>query len=176
MTPVDLLRHVESLQRDTPRHKELEQTLQICAGFGQAWYGSQKEHWQRWLAEYSGPGAYGRTPRGERPASYVYYHIRCTSMLLWLAEAASVLDDLLERGYEAVVQHNCGTKTRKGTPCRGRALPGKRAMNSMAALQLGSKTPESRKRIACRLSVVSEKSRCILIRSASITVAPWCKS
>ena len=114
MTPADLLRHVESLPRDTPRHKELEQTLQIGVGFGRAWYGSQKEHWQRWLADYSGPGAYGRAPRGGRPASYVYNHIRCAPMLFWLAEAAAVPDDLLERAYKAVVQHKSADG---GTQC-----------------------------------------------------------
>jgi hypothetical protein len=34
ITPADLLRRIESLPRDTPRHKELEQALQIGAGFG----------------------------------------------------------------------------------------------------------------------------------------------
>ncbi len=114
MTPADLLRRIEHLPRDTKRHKAMEQALQIGAGFGRAWYGSQKEHWQRWLAEYSGPGAYGRSARGERPARYVYNHIRCAPMLFWLAEAAGVAGDRLERGYRAVLKEKTSNG---GTQC-----------------------------------------------------------
>ena len=53
------------------------------------WYTSQKEHWLGWLSEYAGPGAYGRKNSG-RSAAFVYNHIGCPPMLLWLAEAAGV--------------------------------------------------------------------------------------
>ncbi len=49
-----------------------------------------KEHWLGWLSEYDGPGAYGRKSWKGRSAEFVYNHIGCPPMLLWLAEAAGV--------------------------------------------------------------------------------------
>jgi hypothetical protein len=54
------------------------------------WYKSQKEHWLGWLSEYNGPGAYNRKTWNGRSAEFVYNHIGCPPMLLWLAEAAGV--------------------------------------------------------------------------------------
>ncbi len=54
------------------------------------WYKSQKEHWLGWLSEYDGPGAYDRKTRQGRSARFVYNHINCPPMLLWLAEAVGV--------------------------------------------------------------------------------------
>jgi hypothetical protein len=54
------------------------------------WYQSQKEHWLGWLAEYDGPAAYNRKTYGGRSDEYVYNHINCPPMLLYLAEAAGV--------------------------------------------------------------------------------------
>lgn len=103
MTPAHLLRHIDRLDPDTPRHKALECALHIGVGYGGAWYSSQKEHWQRWLAEYHGPGAYGRKPRPDRTAQFVYNRIQCAPMLFWLAEAAGVSHGPLERAYGAVL-------------------------------------------------------------------------
>jgi hypothetical protein len=52
-------------------------------------YASQKEHWLRWLAEYDGPGYYGRK-NFRRSAEFVYNHIVCPPMVLWLGEASGV--------------------------------------------------------------------------------------
>jgi hypothetical protein len=54
------------------------------------WYTTQKEHWLGWLSEYDGPGAYCRKTVSGRSAEFVYNHINCPPMLLWLAEAAGV--------------------------------------------------------------------------------------
>src|ERR1700730_18668119 len=54
------------------------------------WYSSQKEHWMGWLSEYDGPGAYGRKSWTGRTAEFVYNHINCPPMLLWLAGAVGV--------------------------------------------------------------------------------------
>jgi hypothetical protein len=54
------------------------------------WYTSQKEHWLGWLSEYDGLGAYGRKTCRGRSAEFVYNHIGCPPMLMWLAEAAGV--------------------------------------------------------------------------------------
>lgn len=52
---------------------------------------THRAHWVGWLDEYDGPGYYNRrvlkTPRS---MAYIYGHIHCAPMLLWLAEAAGV--------------------------------------------------------------------------------------
>jgi hypothetical protein len=53
------------------------------------WYTSQKEHWIGWLSEYGGPGYYGRK-NSHRSAEFIYNHIVCPPMLLWLAEASGI--------------------------------------------------------------------------------------
>ncbi len=53
------------------------------------WYSSQKEHWLGWLRQYDGPGYYGRK-NPQRSAEFVYNHIGCPPMLLWLGEACRI--------------------------------------------------------------------------------------
>ena len=43
---------------------------------------------------------------------------------------------------------SCGARTRKGTPCRAKALPGKRRCKFHGGMSTGPKTPEGRERIA----------------------------
>lgn len=103
MTPQQLRRRIKRLDPMKPMHKELEQALREGVGFNKAWYSSQKEHWLGWLAEYNGPGAYGRQTGTARDARYIYAHIQCAPMLFWLAEALDVDDGTLEAAFRAVV-------------------------------------------------------------------------
>ena len=64
------------------------------------WYRSQKEHWLGWLAEYDGPGAYGRKG-GNRTARFVYNHIVNPDMLLWLIATSNVPEALVDAAVEA---------------------------------------------------------------------------
>ena len=73
-----------------------------------AWYSSQKEHWLGWLAEYDGPGAYSRKNTRKRDAQFVYNHIVNPKMLIWLAEAAGVPKQQLQRAYMAAL--SAGTR------------------------------------------------------------------
>lgn len=54
------------------------------------WYRTQKEHWIGWLAQYDGPGAYGRRTDVVRDARYAYNHIVEPAMLLYLAKSAGI--------------------------------------------------------------------------------------
>ncbi|OAN78364.1 hypothetical protein A8B82_10735 [Sulfitobacter sp. EhC04] len=76
--------------------------MQVGVGFDRAWYRSQKEHWLGWLAEYDGPGAYGRS-HAERDARFVYNHIQCAPMLFWLSEALETPKEILDQTFKAVV-------------------------------------------------------------------------
>jgi hypothetical protein len=48
-----------------------------------------KQHWIGWLAQYNGPGYYGRK-NSNRDARFIYNHINCPPMLIWLAETSGV--------------------------------------------------------------------------------------
>lgn len=98
-----LRRKIKRLDAEKPMHKELEKALQEGVGFRNAWYESQKEHWLGWLAEYDGPGAYGRQTGKPRDAKYIYNHIQCAPMLFWLGEAVEMPTETLGLAFGAVV-------------------------------------------------------------------------
>lgn len=92
MTPKALKSKIDKLKIKAPVTESYSRALNerdIWSSAG-VWYSSQKEHWQGWLGQYDGPGAYGRKTQGGRTAEFVYNHINCPPMLLWLAEAAGV--------------------------------------------------------------------------------------
>src|SRR5690349_9169475 len=62
-----------------------------------AWYESQKEHWVGWLFHYNSPGAYGRKTTFGRDARFVYNHIVCPGLLIYLADAAGVSRGLVRQ-------------------------------------------------------------------------------
>jgi len=92
MTPKGLARKITKLRATRPITAGYERTLVIRGVWKSegVWYKSQKEHWLGWLSEYDGPGAYDRKTRRGRSAQFVYNHINCPPMLLWLAEAVAV--------------------------------------------------------------------------------------
>jgi hypothetical protein len=69
-------------------------------GNRRVWYRTQKEHWLGWLAEYDGPGAYGRK-QANRDAKFAYNHIVCPQMLLWLIDAADVPSEVVQDAQRA---------------------------------------------------------------------------
>ena len=90
LTPGQLRRKIA----DLPAHQSLtvdyEDALRArSARLRPTWYATQKQHWLGWLSGYDGPGAYGRS-NWDRSAEFVYNHICCPPMLVWLAEAAGV--------------------------------------------------------------------------------------
>lgn len=104
MTPDQLLSAISALSDQGPLHKSLEGELQIGVGFGNAWYSSQKEHWQGWLEEYEGPGAYDRKIQDGRSAKFAYNQIQCPPMLVWLAEACGVDERLVREGCRVILK------------------------------------------------------------------------
>lgn len=68
----------------------------------EVWYTTQKEHWQGWLKEYTGKGAYDRK-NWNRDARFIYNHVNCPSMLLWLAEASSIKKSLVTKAKDAAL-------------------------------------------------------------------------
>lgn len=92
MTPKSLRRKISKLRITAPITESYGRALitrEIWTDDG-VWYSSQKEHWMGWLSEYDGPGAYDRKTLNGRTAEFVYNHINCPPMLLWLPEAAGL--------------------------------------------------------------------------------------
>jgi hypothetical protein len=90
---------------------------------------SHQAHWLGWLQEYDSPGFYNRkVPKKPRSFAYIYGHIHCAPMLLWLAEVAGVpnaqvreADRLLRRLVESGLPDSnprCGMAVRSIIPWR----------------------------------------------------------
>ena len=86
MTPSELRERIRPLKESGAVTEAFERELWFGDGPRTTWYRSQREHWLGWLAEYDGPGFYGRT-NSNRDAKFIYNHINCAPMLLWLCEA-----------------------------------------------------------------------------------------
>ena len=93
MTPQSFRRRIKLLNAGGRLTGELERAI-FANAKRKPWYRTQKEHWLGWLAEYGGPGYYGRT-NSNRRAEIVYNHINCAPMVFWLAEASHVQRSLL---------------------------------------------------------------------------------
>jgi len=82
MTPQGLARKIRNFRPHPPVTVSLERDMARRRASGNpVWYQSQKEHWRGWLAEYHGPGYYGRK-NSRRTAEFVYNHINCAPMVL----------------------------------------------------------------------------------------------
>jgi len=97
MTPSDLRRLILKLPKEGRYTAKLEKAIGL-----KNQYRSQKDHWLGWVGEYDGPGAYGRG-NWNRDAEYIYNHIQCAPMLLWLGEALGVSELALQKAYRAAI-------------------------------------------------------------------------
>ena len=92
-----------------PNHGEYSQKLEahsLLAINRTPTYKSQKEHWLGWLGDYDGPGFYQRKTHAGRDAKYIYNHIMCSPMLLYLPEALGVSTVLIKKAYDEVIKTN----------------------------------------------------------------------
>ena len=92
-----------------PKHGEYNQKLEahpLLAINRNPTYKNQKEHWLGWLGDYDGPGFYQRKTHAGRDAKYIYNHIMCSPMLLFLPEAIGVSTELIKRAYNEVITTN----------------------------------------------------------------------
>ena len=104
MTPAGLRKKIRPLTERPSVTARFERDIR-ADGIKQpnVWYKSQKEHWLGWLAEYDGPGAYGRK-NTNHSAEFAYNHINCSPMVLWLGEASGIPKAVVERARRAAMQ------------------------------------------------------------------------
>jgi hypothetical protein len=105
MTPLALAKRIRKLRSHPPITAELERAMKARGGTRKVWYRSQKEHWLGWLSEYGGPGYYGRKI-SSRSAQFVYNHVNCAPMVLWLGEASGVPKPQLKSAKRAALRAN----------------------------------------------------------------------
>jgi hypothetical protein len=86
MTPNRLAAKIRNLPARVPMTNEFERVLNRRGTWDSSgvWYSSQKQHWLGWLSEYSG------RKKSHRSAAFVYNHIVCPPMVLWLGEASGI--------------------------------------------------------------------------------------
>ena len=95
MTPDTLRRHVVKLREMQPITEHFERSLtSLSPPSRPSRYRSQKQHWLCWLGEYDSPGFYGRQ-NWNRSAAFVYNHLICAPMVLWLTEAPKVPNEVV---------------------------------------------------------------------------------
>jgi hypothetical protein len=115
MTPRSLARKIRRLRVGAPITASYELALMAHGVWSNegVWYTTQKEHWLGWLSEYDSPGAYGRKTVSGRSAEFVYNHINCPPMLLWLVEAVGVS----RQNVLAVKRSALAARRSRGTHC-----------------------------------------------------------
>lgn len=105
-----IVKKVSKQIKDTPITSSFDSGLAESVN-NDVWYKSQGEHWIGWLRGYRGIGFYGRSNSNRTP-KYIYNHIMCPPMLIWLAEALDVEISLLEKAIESAT-----TSTKYQTQC-----------------------------------------------------------
>jgi hypothetical protein len=88
-TPVQLLAKVKTLEEFLPISGKMPLSSH---------HESHRDHWIKWLDEYDGPGYYGRKNHN-RDAAYIYSHLQCASMLVYLGEAAGVETNAVHHAF-----------------------------------------------------------------------------
>lgn len=89
-TPAQLRRAIGKLEAPTPITDQFDARLRALGQRGDSSSDrTQKAHWLAWLDDYDGPGFYGRK-RWDRSAGFIYTHVVCPPMVLWLGEASGL--------------------------------------------------------------------------------------
>lgn len=104
MTPRTLKSKISKFPAQPPITTDFERVLEKISTWNRnrVWYSSQKEHWLGWLSEYNGPGYYDRKD-WEQTAEFVYNHIVCPPMVLWLSEASGVPKATVRQAKDAAL-------------------------------------------------------------------------
>ncbi len=90
MTPQQLRAKIRNLPEKAPITASLDQALTRRGMTSHSWpMGCHKQHWLNWLKGYKGSGYYNRK-NWHRSAEFVYNHINCPPMVLWLGEASGI--------------------------------------------------------------------------------------
>jgi hypothetical protein len=102
-TRIELRKLIQGLSGHQPLTEAFQRELETRKLIGPSSYPTQKQHWLGWLGDYDGPGHYGRTG-WHRTAEFVYNHVVCPPMVLWLGEAVGVPRDVVKAAASAAFE------------------------------------------------------------------------
>jgi hypothetical protein len=135
---------------------------------------SHRAHWLGWLQEYDGPGYYNRkVPRKPRSFGYIYGHIHCAPMLLWLAEVAGVR----RRKFVKPIVY-CAAWFKRGWPTAIRAVRNGRSPNHSVERYRGrigqggsihQRPDEDLSAVGGRSALLFEREQRVLVVNSDIT-------
>lgn len=91
-TTEELRNKIKRLQSDKPSTNS------------RVYYRNQKEHWLSWLNDYNNNGAYGRPINSNRDAKWVYNHVVCPNLLLYLIKSINIKSELVAAAQKAYEQ------------------------------------------------------------------------
>ncbi len=124
-TPAQLLRRVKALPEFLPISSRIPWARD---------HESHRDHWLKWLEDYSaGIGYYGRKNHN-RDAAYIWSHLQCAGMLIYLAEAAGVETDIVRRAVQ-IATTAAGNRAAVSAATR-RVLPWPRVCRALFEEQL----------------------------------------
>ena len=83
LTLADLARRIARLPAQPPLTCKFERALAALGLWSGGSHASQRDHWQSWLANH-------QRRKNRRTAAFVFNHIECAPMLIWLAESLGV--------------------------------------------------------------------------------------
>jgi hypothetical protein len=83
--------------------RRMPSTMPQSERFYKSGYDTHKDHWVGWLGAYNGPGYYSRS-NWERDARYVYQHLNCGPMIVWLNEAAGERQTTIRAAIAAMLR------------------------------------------------------------------------
>jgi hypothetical protein len=118
--------------------------------------GTHKDHWIGWLEEYNGPGYYGRS-NWHRDAQFVYQHLNCGPMIVWLNEAAGEDAALINRTIREM--RRSGPRAQTEAMTVRRLLPWERAARLVFGVR--SYSIQELLRAVRRLPATMPESECL---------------
>jgi hypothetical protein len=103
MTPDQLAARIRNLRETAPITTDFDRALTRLGCTSHDWpMGAHKHHWLGWLKGYKGPGYYNRK-NWHRSPEFVYNHINCPPMVLWLAEVSGAPRSKLAEAKKAAL-------------------------------------------------------------------------
>lgn len=94
----ELKRHIGTFRSELPISKTFEENARVGVGFQGKWYRSQREHWLGWISVKERKDGIDLASSHARRR---WSGLSSPPMLIWLAEAAGVAPELVERAAAA---------------------------------------------------------------------------
>ncbi|MCP4185676.1 MAG: hypothetical protein GY761_20625 [Hyphomicrobiales bacterium] len=100
----NLTRYAATYPAILPRTSSLEHRIKIGTGYHGKWYRSQREHMLGWFVFQICRARMAGDDPLELLASAMWNRLKCSPSMFWLAEAAGVSSELLDKAEDAAIR------------------------------------------------------------------------